>query len=75
LDHLVLGRERRGAPFGLVANRDERIAPEAAHIAERLGDRVLPSGSIMEASGGTWHKVSPGKNLVDRNGSTQSLGS
>src|SRR5262249_9089293 len=61
LDRLVLGRKRPGAPFGFIANRDERIAPEAAHIAERFGDRVLPSGSSMEASGRTWHQGGPGK--------------
>ena len=53
LHHLILGGKRRGAPLGLIANRDEGVAPEAARIAERLGNRTFPFGWVMQANGRT----------------------
>ena len=53
LHDLVLGRKRRGAPLGLIANRDEGVAPETARVADRLGNRTLPFGWVMQANGRT----------------------
>jgi hypothetical protein len=61
LHSLVLGRKQGGAAFSFAANRNEGVAPDAAQVAKRLGYRFFPSGSMMHASGGTWHKVGPEK--------------